>query len=214
MGTLADMNHSIFVIGDSISIGYGPTLERALVGHASYARKGGEAEALQNLDIPVGANGGDSGMVLEYLRSLQAEGFLKQTLLVLNCGLHDIKVQPDGDARQVPLEAYQTNLQTIATITPALAEQVVWVRITPVIEERHNSRKPFWRYQADVDAYNTAADAIAHGNGWRSIDLHAFVRAQGEHAFTKDGVHFKAGAEAEQGCFIAGFLASLLPMTA
>ena len=54
---------SVFVVGDSISIQYGPFLEQMLSGRIAYARKGSEdatmAEALRNLDIPVGANGGD-----------------------------------------------------------------------------------------------------------------------------------------------------------
>ena len=49
-----------YVIGDSISIQYGPYLESALGASWQYDRKSGDAEARKNLDIPIGANGGDS----------------------------------------------------------------------------------------------------------------------------------------------------------
>jgi len=62
----------LYVIGDSISIQYGPYLEAALRGVMAYARKEGEEEALLNLDIPQGANGGDSGMVLSFLEAKTA----------------------------------------------------------------------------------------------------------------------------------------------
>ena len=78
---------SVFVVGDSISIQYGPFLERFLRGVFSYARKEGEREALLNLDRPQGANGGDSSMVLEYLRALVATGTFRPDLLLVNCSL-------------------------------------------------------------------------------------------------------------------------------
>jgi hypothetical protein len=59
----------IYVLGDSISMQYGPSLEAYLEGVISYSRKEGEEEALLNLDNPRGANGGDSGMVLTFLKA-------------------------------------------------------------------------------------------------------------------------------------------------
>ena len=69
------MKH-VYIIGDSISIQYGPYLEKALKGIMTYARKEGEAESLLNLDNPQGANGGDSSMVLAYLHGLKQQGDL------------------------------------------------------------------------------------------------------------------------------------------
>lgn len=57
----------LYVIGDSISIQYGPYLEADFRGVMGYPRKEGEEEALLNLDIPQGANGGDSSMVHAFL---------------------------------------------------------------------------------------------------------------------------------------------------
>jgi len=51
---------SLFIIGDSISIQYGPHLKKMVEGWLHYGRKRGEAEALNDLDRPAGTNGGDS----------------------------------------------------------------------------------------------------------------------------------------------------------
>lgn len=59
----------IFVVDDSISIQYGPFLEKYLQGIMRYSRKEGTEEALQNLDIPQGANGGDFSRVVAYLKA-------------------------------------------------------------------------------------------------------------------------------------------------
>lgn len=63
----------LFILGDSISIHYGPYLEQMVKKHFIYARKEGLNEALKNLDYPTGANGGDSSMVRAYLQERFAE---------------------------------------------------------------------------------------------------------------------------------------------
>ena len=100
----------IYVLGDSISIGYGSFLDAYLKGIIEYSRKEGEEEALLNLDNPVGANGGDSGMVLSFLQAKAASGGIDADLLLLNCGLHDIKTAPSSGAYQVPIETYRDHV--------------------------------------------------------------------------------------------------------
>jgi len=73
----------LYVIGDSISMHYGPDLEAMLESVMAYSRKSGQEEALKNLDRPAGANGGDSSMVLAYLRAVQAAGGLPADLGVV-----------------------------------------------------------------------------------------------------------------------------------
>ena len=58
---------SIFVIGDSISIHYGLYLKEMIKDRFNYNRKSGLKDALKDIDRPIGANAGDSSMVLEYL---------------------------------------------------------------------------------------------------------------------------------------------------
>ena len=68
------MMKRVFVLGDSISIHYGPHLERYLLGFMHYSRKEGEDKAVVQLDQPLvaNANAGDSSMCLEYLQQMLA----------------------------------------------------------------------------------------------------------------------------------------------
>ncbi|MFW5858144.1 MAG: SGNH/GDSL hydrolase family protein [Planctomycetota bacterium] len=200
---------SCFVIGDSISIQYGPALERMLAGRFAYARKSGEEEALRDLDHPVGANGGDSSRVLEYLRALQAGGGFAPDVLLLNCGLHDIKTDPATGEKQVPLDAYTANLHACAGVLRALGIFTVWVRTTPVDDEQHNTRAEFHRHAADVAAYNDAADRVWTEAGAPLLDLHAFTAALGGTEIFCDHVHFTEPVRELQAACIAGYLDAL-----
>lgn len=196
---------TVFVVGDSISMQYGPHLARFLgAAGIGYARKEGDAGA-HVLDNPMGANGGDSGMVRAYLAARCAEPGFRPDLLVVNCGLHDIKrARPDGRA-QVGLDDYRAHLAAIADLVAGIDAGLVWVRTTPVVEAIHNPRSAFDRRAADVAAYNAAADAVLAGRAALAIDLHAFTAAFGDAAYC-DHVHFTEEVRALQGAFIAGHL--------
>src|SRR5690606_19411799 len=94
----------LFIVGDSISIQYGPYVKALTTDYLRYDRKRGEAEALVDLDKPVGANGGDSSMVLQYL--LEQDKGVQYDVLLVNCGLHDMKTNPVTKEKQVPLKQY------------------------------------------------------------------------------------------------------------
>ena len=200
---------NIFVIGDSISIHYGPELEAALRGSGiGYARKTGMEAAEKNLDQALGANGGDSSMVLAYLRHGLREGSaITADTLLINCGLHDIKTDPATGARQVPLEAYRENLEAIvALVTQTMKRRLVWIRTTPCDERIHNVRcSSFHRFAADCEAYNRAADAIMAAHRVPVIDLFTFTVNQGADVFC-DHVHFHPHIRSRQAAFIAGWL--------
>lgn len=204
----------LFVIGDSISIYYGPYLERLLQGTFRYTRKTGE-EAMRNLDIPLGANGGDSSMVLEYLSALAATGDFHPDYLMINCGLHDIKVDPVTGQRQVTLDRYRENLHKILAIAADFDSRVVWVRTTPVFDARHNyiQRRWFHRFQADVEAYNAAADEIMEQRRVPVIDLHGFTQRLGGYLF-RDHVHYTPRACECQAAYLAGALTALIRQAA
>ena len=196
----------LYVIGDSISIQYGPYLERALQGVMHYARKEGEAEAQLNLDRPQGANGGDSRMVLAFLQGSQEPGGIDADVMLVNCGLHDIKTDPLTGTKQIELAAYQENLRNIVVTVRAMGPLLVWLRTTPCDEQVHNHRQvSFHRFAADCALYNEAADAIMHAAGIPSIDLHTFTANLGPDLYY-DHVHFHETIRAQQGAFIAGWL--------
>jgi hypothetical protein len=204
----------LFVLGDSISMQYGPHLQVMLEGVMTYARKTGEneGEGYADLDMPEGANGGDSQRVLQYLRfKAEHEDFHPDVLLV-NCGLHDIKTDPETSAVQVELDAYRGNLAEIVKIGRQTAGTLVWVRTTPVDDEQHNTRaKAFKRFAKDLLAYNAVADEIMTSAGVASIDLFAFTNGLGPPAEVFcDHVHYPEPVQRLQAAFIAGYLRRLL----
>ena len=104
---------AIFVIGDSISIQYGPYLKKYTAGKFDYDRKRDQGEAMKNLDNPVGANGGNSRMVVEYLTEFLHNDTLKPDIFLINCGLHDIKTNPKTGEKDIPEEEYTHNIEKI-----------------------------------------------------------------------------------------------------
>ncbi len=197
----------LFVLGDSISMHYGPYLEQMVAGRYRYDRKSGQEEALRNLDIPAGANGGDSPRVLAYLRAMAEGGGWRPDVLLLNCGLHDIKTDPDSGDKQVPPEQYRGNLQSCIQILRELGVRTVWVRTTPADEDVHNTPdREFHRYQADVDAYNAIADEVMGDAGIEVLDLYGFTRSLGGSEIFADHVHFPPEIRRLQAAYIAGHL--------
>ncbi len=196
---------SLFLIGDSISVDYGPFLAPAIAPWFRFARKSGEDLARANLDVAAGANGGDSRMVLAYLRARAEAGGFRPDVLLVNAGLHDVKTTAAG--LQVPLAEYRTNLAGIAALATAITSRLVWVRTTHVDDNIHNAKISlgFARHQTDVDACNAAADQVLAVIP--RIDLHGFFRT-----FTdpfRDHVHFRDGLPAQQAAFLAGALTQL-----
>ena len=171
-----------------------------------YARKSGQEEGLTSPALPQDANGGDSFQVLSYLQARQQAGGLRADILLLNCGLHDLRTAPDTGTKQVPLDQYRHNLRKIIQITRAMGSTLVWVRTTPCDENVHN--KPgmsFHRFAADCKTYNAAADEIMQGAAVQSIDLHTFTLNLGSDLYC-DHVHFHEPIREKQAAYIAGWL--------
>lgn len=200
----------LFLIGDSISIQYGPFLEKYIQGKVQFERKVDDGSAEKNLDIPTGANGGDSRMVLEYLiNKIQDEQFTPDYLL-LNCGLHDIKRNPESNKIQVSEDEYRKNLEAILQLLKNKEIQVVWMRTTPVVDSIHNAKQSsFKRYAADLELYNQIADEVCAKENIPVIDLYNFTQKLGIEQFA-DHVHYKEHARDLQAAYIAGFLESYI----
>ena len=195
----------LFVLGDSISIGYGPYLSHHLDGF-TYARKNPDADPADT--SVTGQNGGDSSHVVAYLRHLLSTGdsSLRGAWLLLNCGLHDIKRKADG--LQVDIHDYVANIEEAFAIGRELgATRIVWCRTTPVDDAIHASRCDLGvtRLASDVEAYNHAADGACQKNSVDVIDLHAFTLALGTDAFS-DHVHYTPEACDQQAKFVAAAL--------
>ena len=197
---------SVYVIGDSISIQYGPFLERDLRGFMGYSRKEGIEKAYEDLDVAQGANGGDSSMVLAFLQSMERDGGIDADVLLLNCGLHDIKSDPETRVNQVPLERYRTNLEEIVPLVGGMEPELVWVRTTPCDEKVHNRPgRKFFRFSGDCKAYNRVADEVMSGRGVPIVDLCNFTLNLGQDLY-KDHVHYPKHVCEQQAAFISGWL--------
>lgn len=199
----------IYVVGDSISIQYGPYLKKYLNEKIMYSRKEGEEEALLDLDNPQGANGGDSKMVLTFLDALFRSGKLDADYVILNCGLHDIKTNTQTKKQQVPIEEYEKNLKAIIKLFQNSKIKLVWIRTTPCIDKVHNTPdSKFHRYSIDNLNYNDVADKLMKQAKIPSIDLFSFTQKQGTDLFC-DHVHFHEHIREKQGIFIAGWIECL-----
>lgn len=202
-------HRTLFVLGDSISLQYTPYLKKELGASVTIQQKGSQENALKNLDVPVDANGGDSRMVLAYLTTRIKDDAFKPDLLLLNCGLHDIKRNPATGVIAVDTAEYRSNLQTIVALLRNRNTPLVWVRTTEVIDSVHAAKsKAFNRYAKDVEQYNTIADAVCQQNNIRAIDLYTFTRTQGDDRFA-DHVHYIPRVMQSQAQYIAGALLQL-----
>lgn len=197
---------AFYLVGDSISIDYHDALERECRGHYRYSRKGGLELARSDLDHPQGANGGDSAAILEHLTEvLRSPSSLPETLLV-NCGLHDIKIDATTGIQQVSLEAYRQNLEKIVKLVHESGRRLVWITTTPLDEERHNARsRAFFRHERDLATYNATAREVMDAHGVKVIDLYGFTVGLDVPLF-RDHVHFYPQVSELQ----AGFLRSAL----
>ncbi len=196
----------IYIVGDSISIQYGPYLKAYLDGKMDYSRKEGGEEALLNLDIPQGANGGDSSMVLSFLKAKVASGGIDADLLFINCGLHDIKTDPETGKKQVAIDAYAENLRAIVDTVEKMKPVLIWIRSTPCDEAVHNNAGlNMHRFSADCDAYNYVADKIMKEANVPSLDLYSFTKSLGSDLYC-DHVHFHEHIREKQAAYIAGWL--------
>jgi lysophospholipase L1-like esterase len=168
---------SVVLIGDSIRMGYEEEVRSVL-------------EARAEVWGPQ-ANGGDSNNVLEHLDEWVTPR--SPDVVHVNCGLHDIKKAFGEDRPAVTLEAYTRNVKRILRrLQSRIDAAVLWASTTPVHERRHHENKPFDRFEADVVAYNAAANGVACELGVAVNDLFAAVQEAGpDELLSKDGVHFR-----------------------
>lgn len=110
----------------------------------------------------------------------------------INCGMHDLRIDPPGSVHQVSIEKYAENLDEIFSLICNDKKRVlIWATLTPLNEQRHQLRRPARRYESDVDLYNAAATNVAQKHGARINDLRKAILAAGpDHLLGPDGVHF------------------------
>ena len=195
----------IFVIGDSISLYYHAYLKELLKEEAIYYRKGDEKEiqvALHDPNNPFGANGGDSKLIIEYLEQMKQKN-QSYDLLLINCGLHDIRTDRESLKKQIDEKEYEENLKKIISLGKKLSNKLIWISTTHVNDKIHNARKGgYLRYNEDVVRYNEIADKIMKQNYIEIIDLYQFTKKIESEEMYRDHVHFKDEISKKQAEFI------------
>jgi len=166
----------VILVGDSIRAGYQPVVVAALRG---VAEVWGPEQ-----------NGGDSSNVLAHIDEWVIDR--QPDIVHMNAGLHDIKRPFGARQNQVPLDQHRANLEAIfGRVQEATQATLIWAKTTPVNERWHHERKGFDRFEADVEAYNAAAVALAAARGIEVDDLCRAVLEDGrDRVLADDGVHF------------------------
>ncbi len=196
----------VYVLGDSISIHYGPYLKQYLNQTFEYSRKSGEQEALYDLDKPTGANGGDSSMVVDFLTSLHSSNSLQSDLLLVNAGLHDIKTEISTGKKQTPITQYKHNINEIIRLSKQLKTQLIWINSTHCEDARHNKENTqFYRFNDDVIRYNHVSCLLMRHANIPIIDLNYLTQQLGDQVFC-DHIHFCEEVRQQQAAFIAGYI--------
>lgn len=199
-----------FVLGDSVSIDYGPFLKSFISDRLDYGRKGEEFYGKCDLN-DLSINGRDSDSVLQYLKEAFSKGF-KTDYMLLNCGLHDIKSDPQSGVRAVPEDRYAQNLRESLSLIKSNSVKLFWVRTSPVDDTIHNTRNSsFYRFNKSLAEYNIIADKIMTESGVPLIDLNAFTLKLGSpELIFRDHVHFIESVSKLQAAFIAGQVLALI----
>ena len=149
----------VLLIGDSISVGYTPTVRRLLEGKANVHRVFRNCAhtnvGIEELDDWLGAKPWD--------------------VIHFNWGLHDIKrLNADGkldlDGAPIsPPEQYRWNMNTLVARLEKTGAELIWAATTPV-PEGASGRRP-----CDEMEYNVLAAEVMGRHGVAVNDLHAAV---------------------------------------
>lgn len=170
---------NVLIIGDSISIGYTPSVIELLENRANVYR------------IPT--NGGNTAKGLAHLDEWL--GNITWDVIHFNWGLHDLcyrhpesKVYGRRDkingTQDVPIQQYEINLNELVLRLKATGANLIWASTT-LVPEGELGRKLY-----DDQLYNRVAEEIMLKQGIAINDLNAFSQTIQEHFRAPGDVHF------------------------
>ena len=159
----------VLIVGDSISIGYTPSVRELLKGKANVHR------------IP--ENGGPTTNGLAKLPAWLGKG--KWDVIHFNFGLHDLKLITAGQ-RRIDLAAYEQNLEEIVTRLKATGATLIWANTTPV----PGPAEKLGRITEDAPAYNAAAKRVMEKHQVAINDLYNLALPQLTKIQRPENVHF------------------------
>jgi hypothetical protein len=169
----------VLILGDSISIGYTPYVQKLLADEAVVQRPKGNCagtnNGIKNIDAWLKLDGG------------------KWDVVHYNFGLHDLKgVDAKGknsnDAtapRQADLATYEKQLDAITAKIVATGAKAIFATTTPYPAGVTPHRDP-----ADAERYNAVARKVAAKCGVAIDDLHGFAKPRLESIQRPVNVHF------------------------
>lgn len=189
---------NVLLIGDSISMGYTLPVRALLAGRANVFRPS--------------INCGPTFRGLEQLDDWL--GDLPWSVIHFNFGLHDLKYidddehmadPPQSGVQNVPVGAYETNLEQIVTRLQATGAQLIWCATTPVPDGSSG------RIQGDAARYNVAAARVAAAHKLQVNDLHAFALSRLEQIQKPANVHFSDEGSAQLATQVVAAIEVCLP---
>lgn len=166
----------VLIIGDSISIGYTPFVQKLLKDKANIIHAPGNNEStargLEHLDAWLGPK--------------------KWDVIHFNWGLHDLKyidaqtkIADVSQGKQwVPVETYEKNLTELVQRLKQTGAKLIWCTTTPVPEGAHG------RVPGEEAKYNAAALRVMQAAGVPLDDLCAFVAPQRAKLGLPKDVHY------------------------
>ncbi len=190
----------VFLIGDSISIGYTPEVIHQLQDKAFVSR--------------AKANCGDTLRGLAALDSWLGSG--KWDLIHFNWGLHDLcyrnpEVKTVGNrdkvngTQSVPLEQYKKNLEELVLRLKKTGAKLIWASTTKVPDGEVG------RFAGDELKYNKVALGIMQKHGVSINDLHQLTSSLDASLFRKSGdVHYTPQGSALLGQQVANHIGKAL----
>lgn len=163
----------VLILGDSISMGYTPVVQKLLTDEMTVLRPMRGAK-MENCS-------GTTFGVANIDRWLQIDGG-KWDVIHFNWGLHDIKhVKADGQASelasdppQATAEVYESQLRQIVAKLKATGAKLIFATTTPAPE----GAMKVYRSNADVIRYNQAAVKAMKELGVAVNDLYGFALPQ------------------------------------
>lgn len=176
----------VLLIGDSISIGYTPAVQKLMKGKANVHRAptncGPTTRGLQQLDQWLGDKSWD--------------------VIHFNWGLHDLKYMgPNGknladpkaatSKPQVPTDDYEKNLRTLVARLKKTGAKLIWCATTPVPEGAKG------RVVGDSVKYNQIAAGVMKENDIAIDDLYSFAKPRLKEIQRPRDVHFSPAGSAE-----------------
>ena len=176
---------NVYIIGDSISLGYTPEVVRLLDGRARVTHNPGNAQyssfGLRNLKAWLGNEHFD---LIHFNWGCWDRHYLDLAADPLEPSVAQFK--RDGVRRTAP-EQYATNLEAIVKILQTTGTKLVWASSTPLRDDGKLVCKP-----EEVAPYNVVAASVMTAHGIAINDLYACALPELDRLISSDGCHFTA----------------------